>query len=167
MSLIALLVIYGNVAVIFNPEKLGLRDWPALPRPFALQDAFLIAGMFSGYSDFNFDFVLFAERTEEGRAVDRGAWIELPLAEHFPQRYPIVYTQLFASHHWDMLGESAQQVAWARLAAKIKARHNRLHPDARIARLQIGTINFPQSPNGYRAAKTANDTWSELWYGDP
>jgi len=167
MSLIALLVIYGNVAVIFNPDKLGLRGWPALPRPFALHDMFLITGMFSGYSDYNFDMVLLAERSHDGRDADRGAWIMLPLAEHFPLRYPIVYTQLFAAHHWDMLGERAQKRAWAALASKIKAHHNRLHPDARVIRLQLGTSDFPQSPYGYRAGKTATNGWSELWHADP
>jgi hypothetical protein len=167
MSLLALLVIYGNIAVIFDPEKLGLSGWPWLPRPVALHDAFLITGMFSGYSDYNFDLVLLAERSQDGRSVDRGQRIVLPLAEHFPQRYPIVYTQVFAAHHWDMLGEQAQQAAWAALAAKIKAHHNRLHPEARVVRLQIGTYNFPQSPNGYRAGKSPSNGWSELWYGDP
>jgi hypothetical protein len=167
MSAIAVFVIYGNLAVTFNPEKLGLVGWPALPRPFALHDAFLIPGMFSGYSTYNFDFLLVGLRTERGRERDRGAWIELPYEEHFPLRYPIVYTQLFAAHHWDMLGEAGQRDAWAALSVKIKAHHNRLHPDAPIARLRIGSFDFPLSPLGYRGAKTAESARAELWYSDP
>jgi hypothetical protein len=167
MSAIALLIIYGNLAVIFNTEKLGLRGWPALPRPFALHDAFLITGMFSGYADHNFDFFLAGHRSYEGRNQDRGAWLALDLQEHFPLRYPIVYTQLFAAHQWDMLGEATQRAAWAALAAKIKAHHNRLHPEAPIDRLRFGCIDFPQSPLGYRGAKTDASSWIEPWYADP
>ncbi|HEY2734125.1 MAG TPA: hypothetical protein VGI70_09070 [Polyangiales bacterium] len=167
MSAIAVLIIYGNLAVTFNPEKFGRVDWPALPRPFAIHDAFLIPGMFSGYVNYNFDFVLMGERTQQGRPRDRGEWIELPYKEHFPLRYPIVYTQLFAAHHWDMLGQQAQRDAWAALSVRIKAHHNRLHPDAPIDRLQIGSLNFPLSPLGYRGAKTRDATRAELWYGDP
>jgi hypothetical protein len=167
MSAIAILVVYGNLAVTFNPDKFGLVGWPALPRPFAVHDAFLIPGMFSGYVNYNFDFMLMGERTNGGRASDRGMWIELPYKEHFPLRYPIVYTQLFAAHHWDMLGQEGQRRAWVDLSARIKAHHNRLHPDAPIRRLQIGSLNFPLSPLGYRAAKRPETTQAELWYGDP
>jgi hypothetical protein len=167
MSAIALLVIYGNLAVTFNPEKLGLPGWPALPRPFALHDAFLIPGMFSGYATYNFDFLLVGLRTHQGRASDRDQWIALPVAEHFPLRFPIVYTQLYAAHHWDMLGEQGQRDAWVALSAKIKAHHNRLHPDAPIARLRIGSLNYPLSPLGYRGAKTPENSRAELWYSDP
>jgi hypothetical protein len=167
MNAIALLVIYGNLAVTFNTEKLGLRGWPALPRPFALHDAFLIPGMFSGYSTYNFDFLLAGLRTERGRASDRAQWIALPISEHFPSRYPIVYTQLYAAHHWDMLGQQGQHAAWVALSAKIKAHHNRLHPDAPIARLRIGSLDFPLSPLGYRGAKTPENSRAELWYSDP
>jgi hypothetical protein len=166
MSALAISIIYGNLAVVLNPEKLGFPGWPALPRPFAIQDAFLIPGMFSGYARYNFDMVLQGQRTEDGRAADRGRWIDLPLHEFFPQRDAIVYTQLFAAHHWDMLGDREQRRAWAELARRIERRHNRLHPDAEIRRVRFGTLNFPLSPDGYRAAKIEGKTWSELWYRD-
>jgi hypothetical protein len=167
MSLIAICVVYGNLAVIFNAPKLGLTGWPSLPRPFIVHDAFLMTGMFSSYSDYNLDFFLRGQRSQSGRSADRGAWIELPLREHFPLRYPIVYTQLLAAHHWDMLGDDAQRNAWAALTAKIRARHNRLHPLAQLKRVQIGSVDFPQSPLGYRGAKTKENSWIELWYSEP
>jgi hypothetical protein len=165
MSAFALLVVYGNLAVIFNTEKLGLPDWPSLPRPFALHDAFLLFGMFSDYSDQSFDFfVLGRRKAEPTRAAE---WVELALREHFPLRYPIVYTQLVAPHHWDMLGDGAQRRAWAELATRIRARHNRLHPDQPIDGVRIGVVKFPQSPLGYRGAKLPINTRSELLYADP
>jgi hypothetical protein len=167
MSALAVLIMYGNVAVIFNPDKLGFHGWPSLPRPFALHDAFLIAGMFSGYSAYNFDFFIEGLRTNAGRLQDRGQVIELPVREFFSRRYPLLYPQLFAAHHWDMLGDAAQHRALRALAAKIRARHNQLHPEAPIDRVQFGSVNFPQSPRGYRAAKNETNTWSQVWYSDP
>jgi hypothetical protein len=166
MSVIAALVVYGNLAVTFNPQKLGLH-WPGLPRGFALHDAFLIPGMFSGYSSANFDLLLQGQRTDTGRTRDRGQWINLPLTEHFPLRYALSYTQLSAAHHADLLGPAGQRAAWAVYGQKIKARHNRLHADAPIARLRFGIVSFPASPAGYRALKSLRTAWRHLWYADP
>jgi hypothetical protein len=167
MSALALFVVYGNIAVVFNPEKLGLRGWPSLPRPFALHDAFLIPGMFSSYATFNFDYLLVGLRTETGYMADRGKWITLDYREHFPERFAIVFTQLFAAHQSDMLGAEGQHAAWSALSTKIKAHHNRLHPNERIRRLRIASVNYPLSPLGYRGAKTPETSRAELWYSDP
>ena len=167
MGAIALLVVYGNLCVVFNTDKLGLTGWPSLPRPFVLHDAFLIPGMFSSYASYNFDLYLEGERSRAGRARDRGRWIGLPMHEFFPQRYPIAYTQLFAAHHWDMLGDEGQRAAWVGIARRIEHRHNLLHPDAPIRRVRFGSENFPVSPDGYRAAKIPRAIQRELWYSDP
>jgi hypothetical protein len=166
MSALALFIVYGNLGVTLNPQKLGFGS-PGIPRPLAITDAFLIPGMFSGYTTFNFDFFLEGQRTKDGRKTDRGQRIALDLQEHFPLRQALTYTYLFAAHHWDIHGVTAQRAAWAVLARKIKARNNRLHPDARIDNLRFGVITFPQSPNGYRAAKTAQRSWRYVWYADP
>ncbi len=166
MSVLALFIIYGDVSVTFNPTKLGLHG-NGLPRSFAMQDAFLIPGMFSGYTTFNFDFFIEGQRTQDGRKNDRGAFITLDLHDYFPLRQALTFTQLFAAHHWDMLGPSGQRAAWAVLARKIKARNNRLHRDAQITRLRFGVITFPQSVNGYRGAKGENNAWRYTWYADP
>jgi hypothetical protein len=162
MSVIAAVVIYGNLAVTFHPSKLGLPDGiPGLPRPRPLLDAFLIPGMFSGHSSANFDFVI------EGRRASDHRYVELDVREHFPLRMPITYTQVFAAHHWDILGASEQRRVWASYARKIEARHNRLHPDARIERVRFGVVSFPQSDDGYRAKKPPGGGWKTLWYADP
>jgi hypothetical protein len=160
-SAIALVVVYGNLAVTFQPQKLGITAWSGLPRPFVVQDAFLIPGMFSGFTPFNFEYFIEGERARDRR------FVPLRLEEYFPLRYALTYTQLFAAHQWDMLGPSAQRAAWATLAKKIKARHNRLHPSEPIARLRFGVLTFPQSKDGYRAGKDQGRTWRYLWYTDP
>lgn len=162
---VALLIIYGNVAVALQPAALrraGLR----VPRPAILHDAFLMTGMFSSYSLTNSDFVLLGQRTQAGLAQDRGQWIRLRLRDHFVSRHGVVFTQLFAAHHWDVLGVGAQRRAWAFLARRIRERHNRLHPERAVARVRIGSVEWPQSPLGYRAAKDAGPVHSRIWYSE-
>lgn len=166
MSALALVLLYGNAAVALGPPPL-LRIGLTLPATPGLRDAFLMTGMFSSYTDRNNDFLLAGERTDEGAPTDRKRWIRLPLREHFPSRHGVTYTQLFAAHHWDVHGPIAQRRAWGVLAAKIRARHNRLHPDHPVRRVRLGAAEWPISPMGYRALKTPDNTRLRTWYTEP
>lgn len=166
MHVLTAVVLYGNAAVALQPHplrKLGI----GLPRTNGLTDAFLMTGMFSSYLTRNADMFLAGERTSAGRDEDRGRWIRLRIGEHFPARQGVVFTQLFAVRHWDVHGRMAQRRAWIELAARIRARHNRLHPDAPIARVRFGQIDWPQDPRGYRAGKQAPNVRATTWYQDP
>lgn len=165
MHALLLFVLYGNVAVALQPPTL-LRAKLGLPHPAWMHDAFLMTGMFSSYTKHNSDVFLGGERTHDGREWDRGRWIQLSLRDHFPDRRAIVFTRLFAAHHWDVLGTRAQKRAWKETAKRIRARHNRLHPDAAIARVRFGQIDWPQSPRGYRASKVASKVKAHTWYED-
>jgi hypothetical protein len=165
MHVLAAVVLYGNAAVALQPHplrKLGL----GLPRTNGLTDAFLMTGMFSSYQTRNADMFLAGERTSTGDEGDRGRWIRLRIREHFPARQGVVFTQLFAVRHWDVHGRVAQRRAWVGLAARIRARHNRLHPEAPIARVRFGQIDWPQDPRGYRAGKRAPNVRATTWYED-
>jgi len=154
MNAIAIALLYGNATVVLQPP--GFRGTPLeLPTPAFVRDAFLITGMFSSYSAVNTDFMLNGLRTQDGRSHDRGHWIALPLRDHFTQRHGVTFTQLFAAHAWDAQGKAAQARAWAVLARKIRERHNRLHPDARVQRVQLGALEWPQDARGYRAFEAA------------
>jgi hypothetical protein len=164
---LGVLIVYGNLAVAFEPQRIGLRGWPALPVPRLLYDAMLMPGVFGGYSLQNYDFFLLGRRSDRGRAADRGASIRLDLREHFPLREAITYAILFVPHQRDLYGASEQRRAWGSLARRIKARHLRLHPDAPLAALRIGIDVFPQSPLGYRALKQPGKIWTQLLYAEP
>lgn len=166
MNAIAIAVLCGNAMVVLQPPAVrGSRL--ELPTPGFVRDAFLMTGMFGSYSAFNFDFMLNGLRTQDGRARDRGHWIALRLRDHFAQRHGVTFTQLFVAHAWDTHGKAAQARAWAVLAGKIRERHNRLHPDARIERVQLGTVEWPQDPRGYRALKDARHMRARVWYVEP
>jgi len=166
MHALAALILYGNAAVALQPHPLH-RAGLGLPRSAELLDAFLMTGMFSSYVTRNADMFLAGERSLVGREQDRGEWIRLPINEHFPARHGVVFTQLFVARHWDTFGKSAQRQAWAGLAARIRARHNRLHPDAAIARVRFGQVDWPQHPDGYRAGKLAPRVRARTWFEEP
>jgi hypothetical protein len=166
MNVVAVIVIYGNVAVALQPRplrRMGVR----VPRPAFVVDAFLITGMFSSYSLFNTDFFIVGRRTQSGLREDRGQWIELRVREHFPQRHGVIFTVLFAAHHWDMHGAAAQRRAWAFLARRIREHHNRLHPARAVASVRFGSTQWPQQALGYRAGKSPERTRTRVWFSEP
>lgn len=165
MSVVAAVILYGNVAVIFNPQKLGLPFESPWPRPFLLYDAFLLTGMFTSFATENIDFVI-GGRTVPRSPGEKPTWIVLSLNEMVPGRMGIKFTQLLVARHWDMLGVWAQRVAWSRAAKQIRARHNRLHPDRPIDAVRIGALAWPLDPRGYRAAKPKAHAHYRDWHND-
>jgi hypothetical protein len=165
MNAVALLLLYGNAAVALQPH--ALRRLVALPRATWLHDAFLMTGMFGSYTLTNHDHFIAGERTNDGLEADRGRWIRLKVREHFVQRHGVTFTQLFAAHHWDVHGPVAQRRAWAFLAQRIREHHNRLHPERKVARVRFGSVEWPQSPRGYRAAKVGPNARARIWYAEP
>ena len=166
MNAIALTILYGNVAVALQPPPLrqaGLR----VPRPAFIHDAFLMTGMFSSFSTRNNELFIAGLRGAGGARPERGRWLLLRVKDHLPLRHGVSFTQLFAAHHWDIHGRAAQRRAWAFLAARIRERHNRLHPDQPVTRVRFGIIEWPQSPKGYRAGKRSPEIRTSTWYGEP
>lgn len=161
LNAVALFLIYGNaIGVLQAPTLRALRiDRIA---PHWVRDAFLLHGMFTSYSKHNADFFIAGLRTQEGTVGDRGSWVPIRLREHFAGRHGVVFTQLFATHHWDIHGKAAQRNAWRALAARIRARHNRLHPDRPLAVVRFGSEEWPQSPLGYRARKF--EAIARIWF---
>jgi hypothetical protein len=166
MNAIALVLLYGNAAVALQPGP--VRSLPLhLPAPVFLVDAFLLTGMFSSYSVVNTDLYIGGLRTSTGAGDDRGRWIELPPREHFAMRQGVIFTQLFATHDWDVHGLESQRRAWASLARRLRQHHNRLHPDHQVSRVTFGTVSWPQSPLSYRALKRPLLVRAQTWHLDP
>ena len=165
MDALALAILYGNLAVALQPPGLR-RLGVAVPRSAFVVDAFLMTGMFSSYSSYNSDYFILGLRTDDGLAEDRGKWMQLRVREHFPQRHGVVFTELYAAHHWDMQGDTGQRQAWRFLAKRIREHHNRLHPSRAVDRVQFGSVQWPQSPLGYRAAKKPQAMRTRTWFSE-
>ena len=166
MNALTVVLLYGNVAVAFQPPLLRRAGFQ-IPRPSWVKDAFLMTGMFSSYSLANSDFFIVGVRTQSGARQDRGQAISLPVDEHFVARHGVVFTQLFAAHQWDMHGVVAQRKAWKILARRIREHHNRLHPDRPVSRVRFGSIDWPQSPLGFRALRGGPSTRTRVWFMEP
>lgn len=163
MNLIACAILYGNAAMALQPPRFHGKRW-ALPTPLAVRDAFLLTGMFNSYSLRNADFFISGLRTATGETADRRRWVTLRLRDHFAQRHGVTFTQFFLVHHWDALGARAQRLAWADVARRIRERHNRLHPERPVARVLLGSEEWPQHPASYRAGKHGRAVSKRTWF---
>lgn len=163
LDALMLVIVYGNLSVVLQPPPLRSAGF-VLPRPAWMLDAFLIPGMFSSYSATNHDFLITGERTQRGLHADRGRWIKLRVREHFSERHGVVFTRLYVAHHWDVHGQVAQYHAWEFLARRIREHHNRLHPERAVARVRLGSIEWPLSPQGYRGGKRPGQVRTRRWF---
>lgn len=166
LNVLAVLLIYGNATVALQPPRVR-RAGLTLPAPRWVRDAFLMSGMFTTWSRSNLDMFITGLRTHDGEPATRGRWIRIAVREHFPDRHGVTFTKLFAMHHWDARGVGAQRRAWKGLARKIRDRHNRLHADRVVARVRFGSLEWPQSPLGYRAGKVPGSIVTRTWYEEP
>lgn len=163
LNLLAAFLIYGNAVVALQPPALRRAGF-VLPTPRWLRDAFLMSGMFTTWSNTNVDMFIAGLRTDRGEPATRGQWLRIALRDHFPDRHGVTFTKLFAMHHWDALGVIAQRRAWRELARKIRERHNRLYPEQAVLRVRFGSVEWPQSPLGFRAAKLQGAIDTRIWY---
>jgi hypothetical protein len=167
LTLVTLLIVYGNVAVVFQPRKLGFpKTPPVLPLPMALHDAFLLPGMFTGYTRVNYDIWIEGELMGATAKAPSDHWATLNTKDFFPRRHAISFIQLWAAHPWDMLGTRAQHEAWTTYAKQIRHRQNLLHPEARIDHVRFGIDFWPQTAAGYRAGKLPATIRRATWFTD-
>ena len=163
LSAIALGLLYGNAMVALQPsqlEQLGLF----IPHPKAVRDAFVLTAMFASDSPVNEEYVIHGNRTQTGRADDRGSWIRLPLAEHLPLRHAMTSMQIYVPYPEQIHGEAGRQRAWTVLAGKIRANHNRLHPDQPISQVRFGSLEWPKDRRGFHAGKAPGRTLLRIWF---
>ena len=163
LNAVAALLIYGNAVALLQAPALRTAGL-TVPAPLWLQDAFLLHGMFTSFSRYNSELFLVGLRTDRGVTGDRGRWVPMRLRDHFAARYGVTFTQLFAMHHWDIHGRAEQRRAWVALAARIRARHNRMKPERPISAVRFGSLEWPQDPRGYRARKA--EALSRIWYDE-
>lgn len=161
MSVVGVLIVYGNLAVILHPPKIGLVSVPGLPRPHLVHDAFLMTGMFTSFTSDNFE--LFLEGAVEADGAD-ARWMPLSLSDHFPHRYGVTYSTLVAAHHLDLGGQSAQRDAWRDVARRIRSRHNHLHQTQPVVRVRFGVRTWPRSPAGYREGRESAQGRRRVWF---
>jgi hypothetical protein len=166
MSAIALALLYGNAMVALQPAEL-LELGLFIPHPEAVRNAFVLTAMFASDLPQNEDYLIQGRLAPADIADDQERWITLPLGEHLPRRHPITTMEIYAPYPQAIGGEPARQRAWTVMAHKIRARHNRLHPDIPVEQIRFGALQWPKDPRGYRAREVAGQTWLQLWFKEP
>lgn len=151
--------------VALQPPELVARGL-SIPHPDAVRNAFDLTSMFSSYSASNEDYAIFAIRTQAGRSGDRGRWIELPLSDHFPRRLPLTAMQIYASFPARIDGDEGRARAWSVLAEKIRANHNRLHPESPVAQIRLDAVQWPTDPRGFYAGKAPGKIRTRLFFSE-
>jgi len=170
MTLVGFFLIFGNISVVFHPNKYGLTDVKGLrsylPKPAsrAVHDMFLMTGMFSSYSTNNLDLIIRGHLSDADWLPEDDRWVDLTIKEHLPRTLGTEYTRLWASHHKNTFGKKGQQAARAVFATKVRERHNRLHPEQPIDAVMLGVETWRQQPEGYRAGKSPTTTKFHNWY---
>jgi hypothetical protein len=75
--------------------------------------------------------------------------------------------QLYVSFPATLDAEEGRKRAWSVLARKIRANHERLHPDQPVAEIRLDAFQWPTDPRGFRAGLLPATTVNRMWFIEP
>jgi hypothetical protein len=157
--------LYSNVAVMSNyPLSLVTTRW-RLPIPWQLYDCFVLFGMFGYYEEVNRGIEIYGI-ADSAESAGKPGVVQLDVEEYFPFNTGEIQSRVWVSKHRWIGGYSGQYAAWKELAAKIRQRHNRLHPDKRVRAVGIIYITWPRSLEEYDALKSDNLVKHQLLFAE-
>jgi hypothetical protein len=178
LSLIIIFVIGGDIMalaaerVLLSPQSLlsfsetdststFALQMPGLSRtldfslPKLLFYFFYAGGVFNAVATFNLDYAFYGlpRGTKEG-----SPWVEISdVKKFFP--YPLGETYLRLDMEWHkLLGEKTAEAAFDSLAAKIRERYNREHPNQPLSKVAIYMVWWPRSEKGYLDLRNPSNT---------
>lgn len=155
-NLLILVVLYSNAAIIFNYPLSFVSPWLSLPLPGQLEDLFSFYGVFGYYETTNQDVELYGITPQTPSWPD-GEIVKLDVADYFPFSHEEMLSRSLVARHGYLQGEAGQREALQALAAKIRSRYNRLHPQAPLERIVIVLVEWQRSLEGYGALKHNED----------
>jgi len=156
LSALAVAVLLANVSTMLRGYD-GVPDRASQPLRSYVYDAFMVYHLFTGFSPTNSEAEVFGHRPETG-------WVPIEMEGVLPFRRGQATLRLRAWHH-----EHLDDATDARrfLAAKIRQRYNRLHPEAPVAAVAFGLWRWPSSAEGYYARKTVRASRFQPWFAEP
>ncbi len=159
LSVVAIAIVYANVAVMLN---LYLRRVEAaLPLPEIARDHFTLFGVFSYYETTNQEMTIWG--LARNPATGSTYWKQLPTAEYVPHLRGEQNGRLWASRHYGTLDREGHWRAWRFLGGKIFERYNRTYPHEPITELALQSMRWPRSPAGFYAARTPETESRQYW----
>lgn len=148
LSVIALVFIYSNCAILFNHLAAHLFLPTRLPLNRHLNDLFITFPVFPTYGKRNWEVMLLGKKAKV-----REEWTNLDAEDYFPFRRGEASQRMIGGKFADTRGKEGQIEAWKFLSRKIRERYNREHPDAPIEKIVIRQLVWPRSKKGFYALK--------------
>ena len=144
-SLIALLVVYTNIATLAS--RTLPKDKINLPVLAPLADLFDLFSVFAYYENVNRKFII--QGLPEGKTNIPENWVVLDVAEkYFPYCEGARQMRMYLSRHY-ALGRPAHIEGLSKIAIKIREKYNRESPEKKVQKVSIGFAFWPRSFQGY------------------
>lgn len=159
-SLLALGLLYGNLAVVFH-YRAHNNDIPTFLVPKAAYHTFLIFGVFSYSETSNQELSIWglAQREEANQTY----WKQLPTTDYFPFGHSEQNTRMWANMHFTTLGQDGHFRAWQALGRKILERHNREYLEDPITQVSFQSMSWPRDPAGFHARFSYTEGKKQFW----
>ena len=141
---LALVLVYLNLAALFT--SCGIRI--ELARPWYLHRPFQIFTLFSYYTSTNYGFEAVARVAGSGDSADGERWIPIDLYAYFPQVTGEANRRIYQDSF--LHDPARQRKGQAYVLERIKALHNRNHPDLPIDRIRMYLLSWPKHTTGYK-----------------
>lgn len=155
-NLLILIVVYSNAAIILNFSLAAVTPELSVPLPTVLDELFSLTGTKAPYGTTNHEIELYGI-TPSTPSRPRGEVVKLDAADYFPFSRSETLMRSWAYQLSTSQDEAGQTESYAALAAKIRARYNRLHPTAPVERIVIVQVEWERSLEGYETLKSNED----------
>jgi len=159
LSVVALAIVYANLAVMLNPYL--RRVDAALPLPWIASDMFILFGVFSYYETQNHEMTIWG--LAKNPATGATYWKALPTADYMPQFRGEQHTRLWAGRHYGSLDRDRHWRAWQFQGRRILERYNRLNPHDPITQVALQSASWPRSLDGFYASRSAETETRQYW----
>jgi hypothetical protein len=146
LSLLALLLVYFNIAAINAQFAVNFPSLPELPVIDLLVDPFFLFGMFNGYERDATELSIQGLRRDGFQPLAKAELLPGPASEH------ALWAQASRSVG-QLLPARVILAERARFLERIRERHNRLHPDAPVTRVRVGLLRWKRSRLGRSALR--------------
>jgi len=156
-----IVVFYTNFAIFFN-----FTPWKfKLPINRYAWNALYLYSVFSGYVPVNRDCVI-KILVEDKNAPGHPEWERVDMYEYFPFTNGVTYFRFRANFHYGRFGSRGQHKAHAFAGKKIKERYNRLNPDKKALKVEMGYDSWPASRRSYYELKIPELTKYWVMYSE-
>jgi len=149
LSLLTLVILYSNVAIIFGHLP-KIKRPPIDPVSHYL---FNIFSVFSSYVNSNYDYILWAHTRDNSTGKEQ--WERLETKEYFPFKRGEQHARMLIRLHKFNLPSQEYNAVQERMMAKVLQKYNRQHTDKLALKMALTQEWWPLSRRDYEEYRTA------------